>query len=98
VYFDGRAHDDSLSPQPFGHEMSTGSNPRLFSDLREWCKDRLRSEDRGRHLSWFGRAYWREHYDGEYSIVGMGAVVVEEIAAAHVWVGNPARYLRTVQK
>jgi DNA replication protein DnaC len=28
VYFDGRAHDDSLlSPQPLGHGMSTASNP-----------------------------------------------------------------------
>ncbi len=35
---------------------------------------------------------------GEYSIVGMGAVVVEDIPAAQVWVGNPARFLRTVQK
>jgi len=35
---------------------------------------------------------------GEYSIVGMGAVVVEDIPAAQVWVGNPARYLRAVQK
>lgn len=35
---------------------------------------------------------------GAYSIIGMGAVVVDDIPAAQVWVGNPARFLRVVQK
>lgn len=35
---------------------------------------------------------------GEYSIIGMGAVVLEDIPASQMWVGNPARFLRMVQK
>jgi len=35
---------------------------------------------------------------GGCSYLGSGAVVVEDIPAAHVRIGNPARFLRMVQK
>jgi sugar O-acyltransferase (sialic acid O-acetyltransferase NeuD family) len=33
---------------------------------------------------------------GAYSLVGMGAVVLDDVPPGQVWVGNPARYLREV--
>jgi len=34
---------------------------------------------------------------GPVSMIGMGAVVLRDVPAGQVWVGNPARYLRDVQ-
>ncbi len=35
---------------------------------------------------------------GPWSLVGMGSVVLGDVPAGQVWVGNPARYLRDVQR
>lgn len=41
----------------------------------------------------------RDHVTvGEDAIVGMGAVVVKDVPAGEVWVGNPARFLRRVDE
>jgi sugar O-acyltransferase (sialic acid O-acetyltransferase NeuD family) len=35
---------------------------------------------------------------GSWSVVGMGAVVLEDVPPAEAWVGNPARRLRTLER
>ena len=33
---------------------------------------------------------------GEYAIIGAGSVVTQNIPSREIWVGNPARFLRTI--
>ena len=35
---------------------------------------------------------------GEYAMIGAGSVVTKDVPAGEVWVGNPAKYLKTINE
>jgi sugar O-acyltransferase (sialic acid O-acetyltransferase NeuD family) len=74
------------------HDVSVGDFATIASGVRFGGAV---SVGRGAYVG--AGALIREHVKiGAWSMVGMGSVVLRDIPAAQVWVGNPARMLREV--
>lgn len=74
------------------HDVSVGDFATIASGVRFGGAV---SVGRGAYVG--AGALIREHVEiGAWSMVGMGSVVLHDIPAAQVWVGNPARMLREV--